>query len=59
MREVCVTLVYSFRFDERGRPRKSGCDGLAKLGAMEMLKQLKASNFIVLKGPACRNHCSG
>jgi hypothetical protein len=57
--EVCATLVYSLRFDERGRPRKSGWDGLAKLGAMEMLKQLKASNFIVLKGPARRNHSTG
>jgi hypothetical protein len=53
------TLVYALKFDERGRERKSGYDGLAKLGAMELLKQLKASNFIVLKGPARRNHSTG
>jgi hypothetical protein len=53
--EVCASLVYALRFDERGKPRKSGWDFMAHVGAMELVRRLQASNYLVLKGPPARN----
>ena len=53
--EVCASLVYALRFDDRGKPRKTSWEFMAHMGAMELVRRLRASNYIVLKGPPARN----
>jgi len=59
-REVAETLAFALGFDERGKPRRTGWQGLAtKIAAGELAARLRLSNMLVFKGPPNPPHTAG
>jgi hypothetical protein len=57
--EVAEALSYALRFDERGKPRKSGWDFAAGLAAERLTEHLRRSGFVVMRLPPTRPHSAG
>jgi hypothetical protein len=49
--EVTGSLAYALRFDERGKPRRTGSDFMASLAAAQLVQHLKLSLSVVMKRP--------
>ena len=52
--EIADTLAYAMRFDERGRARRTGMEHAAKLAAEQLVRQLSASGFVIMRREAVR-----
>jgi len=47
--EVADSLAYAMRFDERGKARRTGVEYVAKLAAEQLVRQLTASGFVIMR----------
>lgn len=47
--EVADSLAYAMRFDECGKARRTGVEYLAKVAAEQLVRQLAAIGFIVMR----------
>jgi hypothetical protein len=45
---VADALAYAMRFDERGKARRTGAEYASELAAEQLVRQLQASNFVVM-----------
>jgi len=55
--EVASALAYALAFDERGKRRKTGWEGMfTKIAAASLAQMLRRSNLIVFQGPPSRHH---
>jgi hypothetical protein len=57
--EIAEALFYALRFDERGKPRRSGWDFAAGLAAERMADHLRRSGFIIMRARPTRPHSAG
>jgi hypothetical protein len=56
--EIAGTLAYAMRFDERGKARRTGVEYASKLAADQLVRQLLASGFVVMRKPPAPDHGS-
>jgi hypothetical protein len=56
--DVAESLAYAMRFDERGKARRTGVEYASKLAADQLVKQLLASGFVVMRKPPAADHGS-
>ena len=54
--EVAEALSYALRYDERGKPRRSGWDFAASLAAEHLTEHLRRSGFVIMKAPPSCPH---
>lgn len=47
--EVADSLAYAMRFDERGKARRTGVEYASKLAADQLVQQLTASGYVVMR----------
>jgi outer membrane protein TolC len=57
--EVAATLSYAMRFDERGKPRRTGHEYAVGMAARQLAVQLALSNFVVMRRPPVVRHGPG
>jgi hypothetical protein len=57
--EIAEILAYALRFDERGKPRKSGWDFAAKLAADRIAEHMRRSGLVILRAKPSRPHSAG
>jgi len=50
---------YALRFDERGKPRRSGWNFAAGLAAERLADHLRRSGFIIMRARPTRPHSAG
>lgn len=56
--DVAEALAYAMRFDERGKARRTGVEYASKLAADQLVRQLTASGFVVMRKPPAPDHGS-
>ncbi|MGK7870780.1 hypothetical protein [Falsiroseomonas sp. E2-1-a20] len=49
--EVADTLAYAMRFNERGKARRTGHEYASKLAAEQLVQQMLASGYVILRRP--------
>ncbi len=47
--DVAQSITYALRFDERGKPRRTGSDHLAPLAATHLVRCLALAGFVVVR----------
>ena len=57
--EIAAVLSYALRYDERGKPRRSGWDFAAGMAAERLTEHLRRSGYIVMRARAGRPHSAG
>ena len=57
--EVAASLAYAMRFDERGKARRTGHEYAAELAARQLVSQLAASRFVVMRRAPDKPHTAG
>lgn len=57
--EIADALSYALRYDERGKPRRSGWDFVASLAAEQLTAHLRRAGFIILRTRSERPHRAG
>jgi hypothetical protein len=57
--EIAEALSYALRFDERGKPRRSGWDFAAGLAAERLTEHLRRSGFVIMRARSARPHSAG
>ena len=54
--DLAQALSYALRFDDRGKPRRTGADYLAPLAAAQLAAHLVLAGFVVMRRPALPPH---
>lgn len=54
--ELSEALCYALRFNERGRPRRTGVEQMAPLAAAQLVRHLALARFVVLRRPPLAPH---
>lgn len=57
--DLVSTVAYGFRFDERGKSRRTGYEFTATLAAAQIVKQLELSGYVFFKQPPEQRRPSG
>ena len=57
--EIAAVLSYALRYDERGKPRRSGWDFAAGMAAERLTEHLRRSGYIVMRARPGRPHSAG
>ena len=57
--EVADVLSYALRYDDRGKPRRSGWDFAAGLAAERLTERLRRAGYIVMRARSGRPHSAG
>ena len=57
--EIAAVLSYALRYDERGKPRRSGWDFAAGMAAERLTEHLRRSGYIVMRVRPGRPHSAG
>ena len=54
--EIAEVLSYALRYDERGKPRRSGGEFAAGIAAERLAEHLRRAGYIVMKARGARPH---
>jgi hypothetical protein len=57
--EIAAVLSYALRYDECGKPRRSGWDFAAGMAAECLTEHLRRSGYIVMRARLGRPHSAG
>jgi hypothetical protein len=57
--ELAEALSYALRYDERGKPRRSGGEMVASLAAEHLTEHLQRAGFVLLRRAPGRPHSAG
>jgi hypothetical protein len=57
--ELADALSYALRYDERGKPRRSGGEMVASLAAEHLTEHLQRAGFVLLRRRPGRPHSAG
>ena len=57
--EIAEILAYALRYDERGKPRKSGWDFAVNLAADRIAEHMRRSGLVILRARSGRPHSAG
>src|SRR4051812_31552951 len=54
--EIAQSLAYALRFDDRGKPRRTGHDATAALAAAQLVQHLTLAGIVFLRRPPASSH---
>jgi hypothetical protein len=54
--EIAQSHAYALRFDDRGKPRRTGYEATAALAAAQLVKHLTLSGVVFMRGPPAPAH---
>jgi hypothetical protein len=54
--EIAQSLAYALRFDDRGKPRRTGYEATAALAAAQLVQHLTLSGVVFMRGPSAPAH---
>ncbi len=57
--ELADTPAYAMRFNESGKARRTGWEYAAQLAAAQLVRQLQASGFVLMRKPPAPRHTAG
>lgn len=53
---MAEALCYALRFNEQGKPRRTGAEHVAPLAAAQLVRHLALARFVVLRQPPLPPH---